>query len=227
MTLKYLELLVREKGGVVCLWNILSTFLLLQSTFLSAIPASPPTQRLRDVALRYMFHFLTTKLAISCLEVLVSSSTFALRKMVLISVLVTFLYKREELPMTLYEVVLEQFKTHILGSRVRLEPLILGSCMGMFKKVTHPLFKEYLLPAILKALLRNPDELMDGMCGVCCVCSVSVCVYLFQWQLGAWSHLKQSHWFSLTVVHSFVVFSLMNCLFVQLWPLCWYLCPLT
>lgn len=72
-----------------------------------------------------------------------------------------------DFPGPLYKGVLKQFATHVLGSRVRPDQLIIMSCESVFKKVTHSLFKEFLLPALLKALLRNPDELMSSECLWC------------------------------------------------------------
>lgn len=74
--------------------------------------------------------------------------------------------------MSLYQDVLKLFATSVLGSRVRPEQLVIMSCRDVLKKVTHSLFKECLYPALCKALLRNPDELMSSksLCVCACVC---------------------------------------------------------
>ena len=59
----------------------------------------------------------------------------------------------------IYVEIVKLFCAAVLGSRVCPDHLIIRCCAGLFKQVTRDVFKEYLLPAILKALLRNPDEL--------------------------------------------------------------------
>ena len=61
-----------------------------------------------------------------------------------------------------YQDSMRLFSKHILDGRTRPDYVVLESIAGIFKKVTHQMFQQIFLPSILKALLRNPDELTRG-----------------------------------------------------------------
>lgn len=67
-----------------------------------------------------------------------------------------------DFPTDEYTVVMEHFVKSVLNSTVRPDYVLLESAAGIFKKVTRQVFKDVLFPGMLKALLRNPDELTRG-----------------------------------------------------------------
>ena len=58
--------------------------------------------------------------------------------------------------------VIKLFASSVLSSRVCPDELVIKNCADLFMKVTHQIFQDYLLPAMLKALLRNPEELIKS-----------------------------------------------------------------
>lgn len=64
-----------------------------------------------------------------------------------------------DFPAEKFTKAMELFSKSVLGSTTRPDYMLLESCTGIFKKVTRQTFQDVLLPAMLKALLRNPDEL--------------------------------------------------------------------
>lgn len=77
----------------------------------------------------------------------------------------TFTYyvsSKLDFPTEKFAKAMEAFSKSVLGSTTRPDYLLLESCTGVFKKVSRQTFQDTLLPAMLKALLRNPDELTRG-----------------------------------------------------------------
>lgn len=97
-----------------------------------------------------------------CLKVVVAAPSFQLSSLVLLGVLLTHLFKSQEELSVEYVDVLKLFAVSVLGSRTRPDYMVVGNCAGIFKKVTRQQFEELLLPSMLKALRRNPDELMKS-----------------------------------------------------------------
>lgn len=144
-----------------------------QSVVLAAIPKVDSVARLRGVA-----HHLLDKLFDStpdlprrCMELVLQTSPLPLTHLVLLSLIVTYQPrggKRDTFISENYPQVVRLFCSTVLGSRVQPDHMVVGNMAGIFKKVTREIFKEHLLPAMLKALLRNPDELTKSklLCGI-------------------------------------------------------------
>ena len=93
---------------------------------------------------------------------ILSAASPPLSSLVLLGLILAYAVKNKQIYDVIqprYIDVVKLFCTLVLGSRVSPNHLIVSNCAGLFKKVTRDIFKEHLLPAILKALLRNPDEL--------------------------------------------------------------------
>jgi len=135
----------------------------MQSTFLAAIPATPTVKKLcktaRDELARTL---LNPKSAGNWLTILVGASPFQHQYLVLLAVVLGWYLLQSEpvkFPCDLYLNVVKLFVTSVLGSRSPPVLLIIVSCTEIFKKVTHSIFKEVLLP-VMASKLRNLDELM-------------------------------------------------------------------
>ncbi len=136
----------------------------MQATFLAAIPASGASKRLSVIACSTVTrNLVNTATAVRWLGLMVSAPTFNLAFWPLIVLLLAYLLKHQSsagFPETLYLDLLKRFVSSVLGSRERPDDVIIERCAILFKKVTHALFKDLLLPAMRKALLRSPDELV-------------------------------------------------------------------
>lgn len=145
---------------------------------LAAIPDLPATRRIREKAhhLLFVLFSLTPDLSQCCFQLLLtaaaSSPSPLAPYMYLVPLSLVIVYHTQNkggggsgFLSDKYVEVLNLFSTHVLGSRVRPDHMVVGNCAGIFKKVTHQLFKEYLLQPLLKALLRNPDELTKSEFG--------------------------------------------------------------
>lgn len=58
---------------------------------------------------------------------------------------------------------LELFKVQVLGSKARPPPNVLEACRALLRHASHDDFGQLLLPALQKALLRNPENLMESV----------------------------------------------------------------
>ena len=152
--------------------------MLLQSVFLSAFPATPSTRRLfTGVRKELMRRLLNPGVASRWLSLLLSASSFKFHYLVLLATVLAYYMQNEasaDFPVALYPDVLRLFASFVLGSRERPDRVIIQGCGDLFKKVTHATFKDILLPALRKALLRNPDELMFSKSSL----PVSLCKYI-------------------------------------------------
>lgn len=168
ITMETLEMLVR--GGPqghtpsCCLAMCVPT---LQCTFIAAIPNIPEVGRLRVNARHSVRHLFTNPgLVLGCLELVLGASVLTPLHLVLLDIIVVHFFPSASHK---YLELVKCFCEVVLGSRVMPDYLILENCAGFFKMVTHQIFKDCLLPAMLKALLRNPDELIRGVCMRICV----------------------------------------------------------
>lgn len=126
---------------------------------------------MRTEAHRLVFQLFTTSpdLPQQCFDLILTMSSLLLPLplpyLVTLSLIVICCAKnkgKDDFIGTRYVELIKLFCTGVLGSRACPDYMIVGNCAGLFKKVTREIFTEHLLPAILKALLRNPDELIKS-----------------------------------------------------------------
>lgn len=133
----------------------------MQSIFLAPIVAS----KMKNEARKVMGRLFSTSPSLlkPCLQLVLGASTFSLVFLPLLD-LVFWYYTSNKLdfPTEDYVAVMKCFAKLVLDSTVRPNYALLESCAGIFKKVTRRMFEDVLLSGMLKALLRNPDELTRG-----------------------------------------------------------------
>ena len=139
----------------------------LQSIVLAAIPNSPETSSLWEKACHIVFTlFSSPSFMRRCFQLALAAAPSSLPTFVLLSVIVSYCTSQkgdtEDWLKDVYVELVNCFISSVLGRRERPDKWVIGSCGGLFKRVTHSTFKELFLPAIKKALLRNPEELMSG-----------------------------------------------------------------
>lgn len=144
----------------------------MQSTILAAIPNRPHTRSLWDKACHIVFSlFSNPSFTQRCFQLALGAAPTYCGAFVLLSVIVSYFSSQqgggkaepEEWFNEAYLKAVNCFISSVLGSRERPDMWVMGSCSGLFKRVTHAMFKDLFLTAMKKALLRNPEELMSGM----------------------------------------------------------------
>jgi hypothetical protein len=63
----------------------------------------------------------------------------------------------------LRKVVLDNFSKLVIGNRVRTEAVVVKNSFPMLKYIAHAEFAEVLLPAMQKAMLRNPEIVLGSV----------------------------------------------------------------
>jgi len=135
---------------------------------LAAIPCNGPSKKLWEKALHFVFKVFSAKsdLPLSCFQLIVANAgNVSLIWLVTLSIVVMYFSQKSgscNFFSENYPEALKLFASWVFGSRMLLDYRVVRNCAGIFKMVTHPLFKDYLLQPMLKALLRNPDELVKG-----------------------------------------------------------------
>jgi hypothetical protein len=64
---------------------------------------------------------------------------------------------------SLKSLLLEVYTKHIIGSRVKLSVALVKSCNYWIKYLEKDEFKDKILPALQRALLRNPEIVLEGI----------------------------------------------------------------
>ena len=134
-----------------------------QSIFLSAIPNAPATSKLWQAAVKTLFSLWQSKkgLAKDCISLLVNGN-ITIPSLSLLGVLVDSCSQHEGLEQAEQDSVLTYFSKAVLAGRSKPLQSIIVSSGPIFRRTTHTQFSSILLPATLKCLLRNPDELLEG-----------------------------------------------------------------
>jgi hypothetical protein len=100
-----------------------------------------------------------------CCRIILGTSTFSLVFLPLLDIVFRY-YRTKKLgfPLEDYTMVMKHVAKSVLDVTVRPDYTLLECCVGIFKNVSKQVFESVLLPGMLKALLRNPDELTRGEC---------------------------------------------------------------
>lgn len=162
----------------------------LQSTLLAAIPFSPKATLLWEKAYNLVHSLFSSSPSFThgCFQLALSAVPTSLSSFVVLAAIVSYYcaqqggkkgQSKDWLNEEAYLKVVTSFVSHVLGLRERPDRQVMGNCGGLFKRVTHSIFKDHLLPAIRKAILRNPEELMSGECTKRLVYGVGNCPSLF------------------------------------------------
>lgn len=120
---------------------------------------------MKDEARKLMGRLFSTtpSLLKQCLRLTLGASTFSLIFLPLLDHLFWYYTSNKlDFPTDDYVAAMKCFAKLVLDGTLRPDYVLLESCPGIFKKVAREMFEEVLLPGMLKALLRNPDELTRG-----------------------------------------------------------------
>lgn len=141
------------------------SFIFVSLPFQCSFLAPIATSKMKDVATKQINRLISSSPSFQklSLQLILTAPTFSLSFLPFLDCIISnYLSSKVEFPFKEYEDVMRLFSKSVLNGTSRPDYMVLESSTGIFKKVTRQLFEEILLPAMLKALLRNPDELTRG-----------------------------------------------------------------
>jgi len=145
--------------------EVSSHLLHCQSTLLACI-SSAPNRKSWISATRRLHRLWHSRegLARQFLDCLLSGAEPYLPSLCLLGLLSEYCSRKgEKLEISKQEALLVHFSKVVLASRTKPQQSIVVTCVPIFKRTSHVQFSSLLLPATLKCLLRNPDELLEAV----------------------------------------------------------------